>query len=87
MNGVGGRTIAEARERLSFAEFKTWVAFRRKRGSLHPGMRMEHGFALLASQFHNAHRKQNTPPVKLTEFMPHMEEQAVSLEQAMEQWH
>jgi hypothetical protein len=27
LNGIGGRTIAEARERMSASEFKQWVAF------------------------------------------------------------
>lgn len=87
MHGIGGRTIAEARSRIDYAEFLTWAAFRQKRGSLHLGMRMEHGFALLASMYANAHRKQHSPALKLYDFMPHMEEQAVSLDQAMEKWH
>lgn len=37
LNGVGGSTIAEAKERLSYAEYRAWVAYLNKRGSLHPG--------------------------------------------------
>ena len=42
LNGVGGSTIAEAKERLSYAEYRAWVAYLKdKRGSLHPGHRLE----------------------------------------------
>lgn len=86
MNGIGGRTLAEAKERLSYSEFLTWLAFRQQRGSLHSGMRMERGFALLASLYVNAHKSKHSPSAKLTDFMPHFEEPAVSLEEAMESW-
>ena len=47
--GVGGRTIEEAKERLSFEETLAWAAYMRQRGSLHVGMRLEVGFELLAN--------------------------------------
>lgn len=83
MNGIGGSTIAEARQRLSYREFMTWVKFRRKRGSLHPGMRAEQGFSMLAAMYANAHWKGEW---RQYDFAPHMDESPVSLEDAMEQW-
>ena len=59
MNGIGGRTIAEAKLRISFPEFKAWAAYRNKRGSLHPGMRTERGAALLATLYANRHRNES----------------------------
>lgn len=84
MAGVGGRTIAEAQERLSYSEFISWQKYRAKRGSLNLGMRVERGAALLATLYANAHSKQGG--YKLFDFMPHEEEPPVSLETAMEKW-
>lgn len=39
MNGIGGRTIAEAQQNMTYPEFMVWMKFRAKRGSLHQGMR------------------------------------------------
>lgn len=58
MNGIGGRTVAEAKQRLSYSEFLTWIKYRRKRGSLNLGMRVERGSALLASLHANTHTPQ-----------------------------
>ncbi|UPT53230.1 minor tail protein T [Synechococcus phage Yong-L1-251] len=49
-------------------------------------MRLERGFALLACQQANMHRKQGTPPLKLTDFMPHAEQPELTIEQAIESW-
>lgn len=84
MNGIGGRTIAEAQERMSYDEFTRWVAYRNQRGSLHPGMRIEHGAALVSSILANVHSKNGGH--KLTDFMPHADEPQVSLEEAMQSW-
>lgn len=47
-------------------------------------MRVERGAALLATLYANAHSKNGS--YKLTDFAPHHDEPAMSLEQAMEQW-
>ena len=46
--GIGGRTVAEAKENLQFAEFMDWLRYRQMRGSFNIGTRLESGFALLA---------------------------------------
>lgn len=84
LNGVGGCTIAEAQARMTYAEFRRWAAYRNKRGSLHSGMRIEQGSALVASILANVNSKNGG--YKVTDFAPHMEDQATSLEEAMEQW-
>ena len=83
---MGGCTIAEAQERLGMSEFLDWVAYRRKRGSLNWGMRVEHGSALLATLYSNAHLPKGEPRRRLTDFMDHKDEPPPSLEQAMEDW-
>lgn len=83
--GIGGRTIAEAQQRISYKEFASWMRYRAKRGSLHMGMRIERGSALLATLYANAHSKHGGH--KLYDFMPHEDEPAMTLEQAMATWH
>ncbi|WP_430294275.1 phage tail assembly protein T [Pseudomonas paraversuta] len=76
--------MAEAQERLSLAEFRQWVKYRAKRGSLNWGMRIERGTALLATLYANSHSKDGG--YKIYDFMQHDAERPVSLEQAMESW-
>lgn len=86
MSGIGGRSIAEAKRNLSFYEVCRWAAFRRKRGSLHTGMRVESGAAVVSAALFRGVKKANGGDFKPTDFMPHMEEPPISLEQAMETW-
>jgi len=51
MLGIGGRTIAEAKRRLTVSEFLAWMAYRRKYGSLHFGLRGDRQIALLLRYF------------------------------------
>lgn len=47
--GVGGWTVAEAKERVTYAEFLDWMQFRERRGTLNLGMRMEFLMARLTA--------------------------------------
>lgn len=82
--GIGGRTIAEAQESVSYSEFQRWVRYRAKRGSLNVGMRVEHAGAMLAAMYANAHSKDGG--FKLTDFAPYHDQPAMSLEAAMKEW-
>lgn len=84
MHGIGGRTIAEAQERISYREYLTWLKFRNKRGSLHTGMRIERGTAMLATMYANTLSKDGG--YKIYDFMPHEEEPVLTLDQAFESW-
>lgn len=84
MCGIGGCTIAEAQQRLSYPEFLSWARYRNKRGTLHTGMRIERGTALLATLYANSHSKNGG--FKLYDFMPHEDERAPTLEEAMATW-
>jgi hypothetical protein len=86
MCGIGGPTIAIAKQTMSYVEFLEWAEFRRKRGSLHPGMRTERAGALVAAILANVNRKKDSQPVSFYNFAPHHEEPQLSLEQAMETW-
>ena len=86
MNGIGGRTIAEAQERMSLREFQMWVKFRNKYGPLNIMMRTEWGASLVASVLANINKSKNSPLFKISDFAPHINEVSVSLEEAMNSW-
>lgn len=84
MCGVGGRTIAEAQERLSYEEFCRWGRYRALRGRLNTGLRIEASTALLATLYANRHSKRGG--YTIFDFTPHIDAPPVSLEQAMKDW-
>ncbi len=84
--GIGGRTIAEAQQRLSYAEVQRWARYRQQRGSLNIGRRLEETTALLATLYANCHRGKGSNPFTLNDFMPHEPEPELSLQQAMASW-
>lgn len=88
MNGIGGRTIAEAKERISYPEFLTWVAYRRKRGPLNVSLRVDRGAALLASLYAIRHfEREGGGEFTVSDFMPFSDPPApIDLETAMETW-
>lgn len=81
---MGGNTIAEAQQRLGYQEALQWMKYRNKRGSFNLGMRVERGSAQLSMLYMNAHSKNGN--YKIYDFMPHMEEPPMTLEQAMKMW-
>ena len=60
------------------------MKFRSLRGSLHLGMRIERGTALLATLYTNTHTKDGGYTVY--DFMPHESAPALTLEEAMKTW-
>ena len=87
MNGIGGRTIAEAQERMSLREFQVWVKYRNNYCQLNVMMRTEWGASLVASVLANINKEKNTPPFKISDFAPHINEAPLSLDEAMKSWH
>jgi hypothetical protein len=77
--GVGGWTVEEAKERMSYAEALDWQAYIAKRGSLHVGLRLEAGFALIAWSINRA----LGGTAEITDFMPHFDEPEASLDDVM----
>jgi hypothetical protein len=78
--GIGGRTIEEAKERMSAAEAADWSEYVARFGSLDLGMRLEYQFAYLMAMVINVFTKQT---VKTTDFMPHHEEPELRIEDFM----
>ncbi|KXP50140.1 phage tail protein [Escherichia coli] len=83
---MGGRTIAEAQERLSLREFHLWLRYRSRYGGLNPMMRTEWGAAMVASVVANVNKGKDTPSFRVSDFSPHINEPAISLDQAMQEW-
>ena len=77
--GVGGWTVEEAKERMSFAESQQWAAYIEKHGPLHIGMRLEFGFALIATVINHAMGGK----ASIEDYMPHMQKQAGTIEDVM----
>ena len=67
--GIGGRTIAEAKAAMTVAEATTWLAYRRRRGSFHTGLRIEENFAHLLAMLHNMVAEEK---VTVDSYMPHV---------------
>lgn len=84
--GIGGNTIAQAQQNISYVEFLDWVQYRNRRGSLNPGMRVERAGAMVATLIANQNRKKDSSPVSFYRFAPHHDEPVVSMEDAMENW-
>ncbi|MBX7275486.1 hypothetical protein K2E96_26760 [Pseudomonas sp. ERGC3:05] len=55
LNGIGGRTIAEAKANLTYNEALSWMAYLEQSGTANLGLRIERGFALLATILNNVH--------------------------------
>ncbi|MCU1780864.1 hypothetical protein NTD89_28055 [Pseudomonas sp. 14P_5.3_Bac1] len=55
LNGIGGRTIAEAKASLTYNEALSWMAYVEQNGTLNWGTRIERGIALLATILNNVH--------------------------------
>lgn len=57
LNGVGGRTIEEARLRMTYREFLIWRSYVDKYGSLNAGKRLDWTISKTASIFGGAQFK------------------------------
>ena len=66
--GIGGKTVSELRQNMSFDELNTWMAYRQKHGPLHLGLRVDRGFAQVSYILSKAHFKGRP---KMIDFMPY----------------
>ncbi|MCI9875269.1 MULTISPECIES: hypothetical protein [Pseudomonas] len=82
LNGVGGRTIAEAKERMTYQEALAWGRYIDRYGSLHTGRRLEASSAMVALQTHRL----GGGLAEMLDFMPHEQRQGLSLERAIQEW-
>ena len=68
LSGIGGKTIAEAKANMTQAEAIQWSAYRRRRGSLHTGRRLEVGFGQVLEAIYRA---MGSKDISAKDFMPH----------------
>lgn len=68
-SGVGGRTVAEAKQNMSYAEFVNWCQYRHQYGSLHVGMRVDRAIARHIAAYLNSISK--STKFKPDEFSPY----------------
>lgn len=67
--GIGGRTVAEAKARVSCVEFQAWLDYREKHGPLDCARRIEHAAALIAQTVSSTvPRSKGSKPPKLEAF-------------------
>jgi hypothetical protein len=70
LHGIGGNTIAQAKENLTQREALAWARYIAKRGSLNVGTRIEQGIARLAVIWiHTQGGK-----AQMADFMPHADQ-------------
>lgn len=66
-------------------EFLVWLKYREVRtAQYHDAYRV--GASLVASVSANINKAKNTPPFKVSDFAPHINEAPLSLEEAMKSW-
>ena len=83
LNGIGGRTIAEAKRNLSHREYIYWWQYRKRRGSLNFGLRFEEVLAGLKFMYAKAEGFQVEDEY---DFLPHHDAPEISFEEAMQQY-
>lgn len=85
LNGVGGKTIAEAKEAMTYDEAMAWYAYRKKTGPFNPASRIEWSLAQLSYLVAIAAgmKKKGGGDFELTDFVPYHETPELTLEDAM----
>lgn len=76
LNGIGGRTVEEAKFNLSYVEYLDWAAFVNKRGSINQGVRIEQGLAMVCLLLTQGFKikKGSGQSFMLQDFLPHIAE-------------
>ena len=74
LNGIGGRTVEEAKANLSNVEFLDWVAYANQKGTLNLGIRLEWGVAMICMLLSKGFKikREGGGDFKLQDFMPHI---------------
>jgi hypothetical protein len=76
LHGIGGRTVEEARERMSHTEFVRWCSYIRKHGTLNVGLRVEMAAALVSHVVSAV----NGNKTRIQDFLPKREPQQASIQ-------
>lgn len=79
LNGVGGKTIREAKKNLTYTEAQDWMEYYKLRGTFNQNRKMEWGFAMVAWMVNRA----GGGTAELQDFMPYSKTPESDLEEAM----
>lgn len=85
LSGIGGNTIAKAKESVSIQEFNAWVAYRKKRGTFNVTRRIDIAMARMAAIYINS-KVDSSKHCSIYDFLPYEEEPATDLNSAMKSW-
>lgn len=66
LNGIGGRTVKEAKRSITEFEFRQWCLYREKFGSLNPNVSVDRGLGVVAYILQAA----NGGKAKYSDFVP-----------------
>lgn len=78
MCGVGGRTIAEAKQNMSYDEFVAWCKYRSLQGGLNIGLRVDRAVSRALAVYFNAMSKGKK--LKPHDFSPYDQESPVDVD-------
>ena len=81
LNGIGGRTIAEAKASISYREFQFWREYAKTRGSLNIGLRLDDALADLKYMYAVA---EGFKVEDRYDFLPFHDAPEISFEEAMQ---
>lgn len=70
MNGIGGRTIAEAQQNMTLVEARHWAQYMRRHGGLNIAERVEQAAALICA---TGAQLMGNKKVKVNDFLPNRE--------------
>ena len=70
MNGVGGRTVAEAQQNMSMAEARQWAHYIKRHGGLNIAERVEQAAALICA---TGAQLMGNKKIKVNDFIPNRE--------------
>jgi hypothetical protein len=70
MNGIGGRTIAEAQQSMSLVEARHWAQYLRRHGGLNIAERVEQAAALICA---TGAQLMGNKKIKVSDFLPNRE--------------
>ena len=70
MNGIGGRTIAEAQQNMTLVEARHWAQYMRRHGGLNIAERVEQAAALICA---TGAQLMGNKKVKVKDFLPNRE--------------
>jgi hypothetical protein len=77
LNGIGGRTVEEAKFNLSHVEFLDWVTYANSKGTLNLGLRVEYGLAMVCYLLTRGFKikKESGASFQVQDFLPHIHQE------------